>query len=199
MMLCSVLIASRRRFDKLLRCIESVYEHSFIVPEFEVIVRFHKTDLEARDRCVELDRFENVSAIWGEDLAGYESLGYFYNELIEQAQGKWCWHLNDDMVVITTTEGKTWNTELDGVIGNYLLVQPELHQLNNSVYVFDKRGPAPIHPRKCLGKLLLRAATGAAVDSAIYEELVEKRKWQVVFLEGIGVHHQWGGVASHVA
>lgn len=197
-MLCSVLIPSRKRFDKLLKCIESVYANAAIHIPFEVIVRFHKSDVEARERCLELDKFPNVLAIWGEDWDGYESLGVFYHELIQEAIGKWCWHLNDDMVVTTTRPGITWTARLNVVIGANVLVQPELHQLNNSVYVFDKTGPAPIHPRTALGKVLLLPACGGAVDAMIYSELVVKRHWQVRFLEGIGVHHQWGGVESHV-
>jgi len=198
-MLCSVLIASRKRFDKLTDCIKSIYAHANLYVPFEVIVRFHKSDSEARDRCTELDEFDGpLSAIWGEDLDGYESLGTFYHELIQASIGKWCWHLNDDMVVMSAS-GSKWNERLNEVIGRNVLVQPEIHQLNNSVYVFDKAGPAPIHPREALGDLLLQPSTGGAVDAAIYRELVEKRHFPVRFLEGIGVHHQWGGIGSHVS
>lgn len=198
-MLCSVLIPSRKRFDKLLKCIESVYAHaasSELFSGFEIIVRFHKSDSEARERCVELDRFEELSAIWGEDLAGYHSLGTFYHELIEVASGKWCWHLNDDMVVMSTA-GFKWNEMLYQVKESAALVQPEIHQLNNSVYVFDKAGPAPIHPRNAALCRMLEKC-GPAVDAGIYHELAVVRGWPVKFLEGIGVHHQWGGVESHV-
>lgn len=199
-MLCSVLIPSRKRFDQLLKCIESVYQSADMedmTAQFEVIVRFHKSDLEARDRITELDQFSEIDAIWGEDHNGYQSLGQFWYELVQVAQGDWVWHINDDMTIATLSDCK-WNIELSKVPDMKHLVQPQWHNLNTSHYGNDARGPAPIHPRTALGKEFLEPDCGAAVDATIYRELVEERKWPVYFLPGIEVQHHWGGVESHV-
>lgn len=197
-MLASVLILSRNRFDKCLGCIRSVYSCASsdgIFDDFEVIVRFHESDKEARTRYKEIwEEFgKKVGIIWGEDYNGYGSLSIFYQELLDHAEGDWAWHLNDDMVVI----GQGWNIKL-GQMPKNVLVQPESHRLNNSEYRKDPRGPAPIHPREALGNAFTRRHS-PAVDEIIYLELVVKKKWQVRFLHSVGIWHQWEGLASHVA
>lgn len=193
-MLASVLIASRNRFDKCLGCIRSVYACASSVHDFEVIVRFHESDKEARTRYKEiwLEFGKKVGIIWGEDYNGYDSLSIFYQELLDHAEGDWCWHLNDDMVVT----GTDWNLKLREMPGE-CLVQPELHQLNGSVYREDARGPAPIHPRESLGDAL-RVRHSPAVDDIIYTELVYIKAWPVRFLHSVGIHHQWEGAEAHV-
>jgi hypothetical protein len=197
-MLASVLIPSRNRFDKLLNCIRSVYGAASYVnrfEDFEVIVRFHNDDRSSLMRAYEIDREfgDKVRVITGETFKGYESLSVFTQELIDAAKGDWVWHVNDDMVVT----GNGWNVRLAEIPLTGVLVQPEIHQLNESVYPNDLAGPAPIHPRTALGDLLTREHR-YDVDMIIYNELVEKRGWKVEFLHSIGVWHQWDG-AHHFA
>jgi len=184
-MLCSVLIASRNRFDKLLECVRSVYDCASKEPDFEVIVRLHKSDEEASRRWVELNfcRWNSLHVIWGADQAGYQSLTRFYQELIDAAKGDWCWHLHDDMVVT----GEDWNGKLAQIKNHRILVQPEIHRLNHSVYR-DTSGPAPIHPRKALGSKLLEVG-GPATDMIVFIELAVNRGWRVEFLESVGIWH----------
>ena len=184
-MLCSVLIASRNRFDKLLDCVRSVYDCASKEADFEVIVRLHKSDEEASRRWVELFcRWDSVQVIWGEDHDGYQSVTRFYQELIDAAKGHWCWHLNDDMVVT----GEDWNGKLAQINNHWTVVQPELHRLNDSVYANEIYGPAPIHPREALGRKLLELG-GPAPDMIVFIELVVNRGWAVQFLESVGIWH----------
>lgn len=196
-MLCSVLIPSRNRFDKLLNCIRSVYGAASSVDgfeDFEVIVRFHNDDLDSCRRTDEIiDEFgDKVRMIYGETLKGYRSLSMFTQELINAARGRWVFHLNDDMVVT----GKDWNTKLSEIPLSGVLVQPEVHELNDSVYQNDPMGPAPIHPRWALGEALTREHR-YDVDMIIYRELVERRGWKVEYLHSVGVWHQWLGIEAH--
>ena len=101
------------------------------------------------------------------------------------------WHLNDDMIV----EGENWNDKLAEIPQQGFLVQPEYHRLNQSLYRNDPSGCAPIHPRHSLGKAM--DIESPEVDKMIYNELVNVKKWQVKYLEGITVWHQWGGIESH--
>ena len=197
-MLCSVLIASRNRFDELLECVRSVYDCASKEPDFEVIVRLHKSDEEASRRWAELNScsWDSIHIIWGEDHDGYQSLTRFYQELIDAAKGDWCWHLNDDMVVT----GGDWNGKLAKINNHRTFVQPQIHRLNDSVYANDISGPAPIHPREALGKTLLEIG-GPATDTIVFIELVVNRGWPVEFLENVGVWHfpHWGSLieSSH--
>jgi glycosyl transferase family 2 len=189
-MLCSVLIASRNRFDKLLECVRSVYDCASKEPDFEVIVRLHKSDDEASRRWLELNsrRWDSLHVIWGEDHDGYQSVTRFYQELIDAAKGDWCWHLHDDMVVT----GEDWNGKLAQINNHWTLVQPEIHRLNDLVYA-NEIWPAPIHSREALGRKLLEVG-GPTPDMIVFIELVVNRGWPVEFLERVGIWHfpPWG-------
>lgn len=182
-MICSVLIPSRFKFDRLVQCIESINK-SAGGHDFEIVVRFHNDDKKSVNRIGELSRFVNVRMIFGETFQGYNSLNIFAEELEDAAQGDWHWHMNDDMTVM----GEGWDEQLILMPAN-VLVQPEIHQLGDEIYYKDRCGPAPIyHKTSCK---LFRPLGPGGPDVQIWDSLVNKNNFEVRFLNGIGVWHRW--------
>lgn len=205
-MLCTVAIPTRERFDKVLRCVQSVFRASTGNYEnFEVLLRLHRSDrmMSARlgDLEARLEPGQHFRVIWGDDLYGYRSLPAFYQELIDAAQGEYVWHVNDDMEVFGPATGPGWDFEMHQAIQDGpCLVQPELHKLNVSVYRHHANGPAPCHARKDLGLVLAMAVLqgSVAVDDIIHDYLTKNLRRPVRYMKDIGIFHNWGGFESHV-
>ena len=187
-MLVSFLIPSRCRFDNLKRLVLSIFEGGGT--NFEIVVRLHYSDEESIKRIGELP---DVRFIFGFDLNGYVSLCDFCAELVDEAKGDWCWHLNDDMV-FQGEEG--WQDELSAMPIE-ALVQPLAHYLNASLYEHDSAGPAPCHANEPWVAPFLRSIASPAVDINLHKEFVHRGR-PVLFMEKVAIHHIWGGSESHV-
>jgi hypothetical protein len=97
--LCSVLIPSRARPERLLAAIRSVWS----TPDVEVLVRLDSDDLTATTPDLTtnhtlIDELEaiGVRVLVGERKSGYDSLIHFYAELSAIATAPWIWIMNDD-------------------------------------------------------------------------------------------------------
>ncbi len=189
-MIASVLIPSRCRPDGLRRTIESVKASAFTV-DYEILVRLDADD-PAVFAVVEEWRGDPLVRVFvGPRCNGYESLNsVFYKELEARARGDWCWIMNDDAVLV----GEDWDVKLAKVPAAGFIVQPEVEQLNDSVYPRNDCTGFPIYPR-LIWKTLGMPDYPDPCDAVLPPFLLE-RGWKTHFLDGITVHHQRGTEAE---
>ncbi len=182
--LCSVLLPSLGRFDKLLRAIQSFYDTVENPNNIEVLVRLHFSDREAMERRNELFHFgRNIWVTIGEDKPEGAGNAVLWNELLPIAKGTWLQLWSDDMEIV----GHGWDTKLEKMPTTGVIVHPEIHQLNESQYPNDARGPVPFIPRTAM-HFFADEKFHAVPDVAIPNVLIPLG-WKVRFLEGVGVRH----------
>ena len=97
-MLVSILCTSYKRFDRLLKMIDSVYETAN-PSNFEILVRLSLDDKEAICRKNELGVYSEVKVIWGEQMRGYRDHYKMLTELLSHATGEWFHIIDDDMTI----------------------------------------------------------------------------------------------------
>lgn len=181
--LVSILIPSLRRFDQLLKSVDSFYATADDPDNFEVIVRLHHSDDESFRRMEEIER-DGLIVFVGRDKKPGEGNAFLWNELAELAKGDWHQYWSDDM----TIHGQGWDTLLSKIQPNKVIVHPEIHRLNTSIYLDDEGGPVPFVPSDAFQSCGYNEMPNVP-DLSVNEILRDKFKWPVKFLEGIGVYH----------
>lgn len=177
-MLCSILIPSRLRFDRLKKSIQSLRNSAARPETFEIIVRFDNDDMESLDRFSELNSM--TRCWWGRRPDSWNDVcKYLFSELAQHALGDWIWPFSDDM----TIEGKDWDTQLRGMPDN-VWVQPDMHKLGLSGYPKDSHAPCPII-RKSFWE---SQDCFPLIDYEIWEHC-EKAGLELRWLNGIAVAH----------
>lgn len=184
-MLCSILIPSRRRFERLKKCIQSFQDLAHNKTCFEFLVRFHNDDAESISRISELSPFGNVRVVVSHKT-GYSDVHHSYTELALLSKSRWLWLMNDDCVI----EGDNWDKALNS--HNHRkrsVVQPEFHKLGGSTYPKDTYCPFMVLPnhRWMVGGI---RGFGAPADTATLDWLINKHSWTVDFLTGVTIWHQ---------
>lgn len=186
-MLCSVLIASRKRPDGLHKSIQSLYDTA--KPEnFEVLVRLDDDDDKTLDRLSEFEHYGNVRILIGPHLNGRESTGTFLNELARLASGDWIYITNDDMLML----GSGWDEQLKAVPKSGYVVHPEFYWLGDTLHGSGSCGViAPFVPNKCWEQYgLSEIGGGGSADDWLTEFLVNTKGWQPWLLKGITCKHE---------
>lgn len=185
--ICSVLIPSLGRFDKLKRAIQSIFDTVNGRGTIEVIVRLHLSDTESVARAHELYHMEPLllKIIWGNDKEPGQGNEVLWNHLRLHALGVWHQYFSDDMIMT----GKGWDTMLWHIPTEGIIPQPEIHQLGASTYMDDVGGPIPFVPKDAFSSYGYTNLP-TVPDVAVNDILIKKHGWKPHFLKGIGVHHQ---------
>jgi hypothetical protein len=183
-LICSCLIPSRKRTEKLCRAIDSIHATSH-PDDVEVLVRFDDDDAESLALKPDLLR-RGVSVIVGPRLAGYASHGQFYTELAKAARGRWVACFNDD----TTIEGDGWARQLGHLRETGLIVQPEFSWINLSMYPRAEGQCVPIVPNLCWERFGHKTI-GVPTDVWLDNMLRKDNGWETHFLEGVSIRHDW--------
>lgn len=182
-LVCSVLIPSRARPDRLMKTIQSL--HGTAQPSrFEILLRFDDDDLETLKRRHEAEEYRNVRVIVGKRQDGYARLNHFYAELADIARSPWVWIMNDDVVV----KGARWEAKLAEVPTEGFIVQPEHYQLGGSLYSGCEGTAFPIVPNG-IWKRFGWAVMDNPVDTRLDDLLRKENGWKTHFLDGITVVH----------
>lgn len=182
-MICSVLIPTRKRVDRLIECINSIRETSNIY-EVEILLRIDDDDTETISVFHSLRDPNCICIIRPRGKLGYFSNADYYNELADISKGDWIWIMNDDITVL----GAGWDEQLKSIPTEGFIVHAEFHKLNNSLYVNDADGVAPIVPRGCWAKLGYDKIPYPP-DAAL-NQMCRNNGWVSKFLTGITVHHK---------
>lgn len=183
MPLVSVLIPSRKRFDRLQATIASFLAHQDRA-DFEIRVRFDDDDLESISRQSELPPCVHV--LTGKrPPKGYDGINYLYTELAESSQCPWIWIMNDDAWL---ESGSSLTNTLRCIPTTGILVQPSHYQLNNCRYA-GHCSAFPIAPNRCWHGHYPFIMPPA--DAWLYDFLVKQLHWSEILLPGVTVWHNW--------
>jgi len=181
-MLCSVLIPSLWRFDKLKRAIKSFYATAD-KSQFEMLIRLQENDEESVRRQGELSGFGyNLTVFVGRPKPEGVGNSWLWNDMMQHATGDWHQYWSDDQTI-----SGDWSTQLAALPIKGIVAQPEIHQLNNSRYLSDKLGPTPFIPRDAFTNTGMNELP-EPIDTGGVLHLF-KNGWNHVFLKGVGVHH----------
>lgn len=141
-MLCSVLLPTRMRVNKLCRAVKSVFDTADNPQRVEVILRVHADDLDTIKAIPELLPLGTVRVAIGPKVE-YGKVATCFNEAAALATGQWHMQFNDDTYII----GKGWDTQLEDMdVSTGPMVQPELNQLGPSGYRHDYSCPFMWYP-----------------------------------------------------
>lgn len=203
-MICSILIPSRMRPEKLEKMLESIYS-STNSERFEVLVRLHKNDaktigsfmgpLDEEDFLIDNPVWKTDGVYDGQfgakffidEPMEYKDLYLMYGFLASKARGEWLWILNDDNE-IEADLGCDWVDQLARVPQEGFMVQPEYTWCNESRYERQEGGPFPCIPRDCWKKFIGHNFP-SPVDGGLYRLLCEEKGWQTRFLDGVNMRH----------
>lgn len=179
-MLVSILIPSRKRLTKLVRCINSIHLNARTGDKYEILVWFDDDDADSLEQIPNLEII-GVRCFSGPRKKGYGSLADFVEFLEQQATGTFIWQGNDDMVV-----NGDWYGELAKVPTTGFIVQPEISQLNTSKYPMAEGQAFPIVPRQCWKQYTDRFPQ--TFDTEI-DQLLRSNGWKTWFLKGVTFWH----------
>lgn len=185
---CSILLPSRFRFDRLLKCVDSIHAAA-TGRDFEIIIRLHDDDESSLSRIPELtDNYGTVRIITGKTLLAYSSLDSFYDECQVAAVSDRRWLINDDSVI----EGTGWDEKLALIPADHI-VHCGIHGIALGRHHNDANSAAPIFNSSVLGRIAgtnLFKGAGPPVDVYLSGHYA-KAGLPTSFLEGITYWHQW--------
>lgn len=184
-MICSCLIPSRARINRLFAAIHTIRESASDPSTFEILIRLDDDDRDSLKYLPTLEQFSNVRVFVGPRCAGWQSVeSVFYTELAEAAKGDWCWFLLDDMIL----GGRDWDLKLREVPTDGFIVQPEIWRLGGSTYPKSEGGNFPCAPRNSWLRFgwprVMRP-----VDIELDRLLRVTNGWRTHFLQGITAWH----------
>ena len=194
--ICSILIPSRGRPERLKKTIRSVRDTD---PDgnSEILVRFDDDDTASLAIKAELEA-SGVIVLVGPRRCGYPSIGEFYAELAQNAAAPWIWIMNDDAHIRHVTDspnqpdgtGVPWAKQLLQLPLTGVIAQPECYQLGGSKYWGSNGGAFPLVPNGCWSRLGASFLAGAAVDTWLDQLLRVTHGWRSHFLAGVAVVHE---------
>lgn len=179
-MICSFLIPSRARYDRLKKSIESIRAHSH---DSEILVRLDHCDPGSIEFLMENPDVKTLigSRDFGE-YYGYKAVHLMYTELALAASAPWIWVWNDDSF-LDVGEGFDWEAQLAGIEPKETIVHPEWYQLHQSFYQHCDSG-FPLIPN---------GSWEGPMDVPIDTWMIERAKklgWGRTWLGGVTVNHQ---------
>jgi GT2 family glycosyltransferase len=181
-MLCAILIPTRKRFDRLLKTVASVYGTTNASDQVEIIIRCDSDDYETTHRVLELPAAVKVMS--GPRSRGYAAINLFYTDMAAATKAEWIWIMNDD----ATIQGSGWADQLAKVSEPRCIVQPELIGWGPSEYSRSEGGPFPVVRNKCWEAFGMTDIPDPA-DAALDDLLRVRNGWKTVWLDGIKVQH----------
>lgn len=188
-MLCSAIIPTRRRVERLRKTIGSLKQTASRPQDIEVVVRVDSDDSQTIAQIPALDNGLGVKAVIGPRLSGYRSMGQFVTEAVDVAAGKWVFLIDDDAWL----EGQGWDDQLRSVPMSGYIAQAEFYHLGESRYGSGSCGPVGMFvPNKCWEPLGYQAMA-SPVDQFWHDLLVKMNGWQTVLLRGITYRHNRDG------
>lgn len=179
-LLASVLLPTRFRPQQLLQTIRSINDTAG-GDDLEILVRIHDDDQETIDIYRQLNDMPGVLAVVMPAIPEYGKLDTIFNQLLSFAQGTWCFQANDDMCM----EGENWLDKLRAIPTTGFVVQPEIYQLNESIYHHVQGGTFPFFPTNSIPK----DGFPAPVDTALDLYLRNECGWSTAWLPGIKCIH----------
>jgi len=99
--ICSVLIPSRRRIERLQETIKRLFDNATNPNAIEVLVRLDRDDLQTYEHIREFSNEWDIKFIIGDRYQGYRDLNKMYGELCKIAVGTFFWLYNDDVDIET--------------------------------------------------------------------------------------------------
>lgn len=184
-MICSCLIPSRGRINRLFAAIHTIRESASDASTFEILIRLDDDDQSSLKFLPTLQSFSNVRVVIGPRHQGYLSLEtIFYTELAMIAQGAWCWFLLDDVIL----GGRDWDLKLAQVPTDGFIVQPEIFRLCGSTYLNSEGGNFPCAPTNSWLRFGWKRVE-RPVDLELDRLLRVQNGWKTHFLPGITAWH----------
>ncbi len=183
-LICSVLLPSRKRFNRLREAVQSLVESGPELSSFDVIVRLDYDDQESLENVRFLRVYRNVKIVVGPRFAGYKDLNLIYTDLAVSTPAPWVFIFNDDSKLNPLSD---WVKQLSRFNPSHHLVQPETVTNGGSTYHCCKGGPFPIVPNRSWEKCGLHILPDP-VDTQI-DILLSRNGWRTCYLEGMTVFH----------
>lgn len=180
----SFILCSRKRPERLLKFISSVYETADTPDEIEILIKFDDDDLESISNIEKYNKYPNVRIFIGPRLTGYDSIEIFLNKMSNDTSAHWISFANDDTYLI----GKGWDTQLKNIKEKKCRVYPNKHQLVDSIY--EENGGTPFYfvPNQCWKQYGVENITHP-FDTILYNILVSNN-WTHKFIDLLWVHQR---------
>lgn len=177
-MLASFLLPTRKRPEKLLRAVRSIFDSAWDKTNAEVCIRMHSDDTETIAMIPRLLAMGQVRIHVGKPR-DYQPQGVLYDEALAVANGNWVTWFNDDCVIF----GRGWDPVLHDA-GERAIALWEYHKLGGSLYHFDKGCPFFFMPRDSWGDTKFRERG----DTTLWQ-WYKDQAWEVKWLLGMTCFH----------
>jgi hypothetical protein len=184
-MICSILMPTRGRPDRLEKAIDSLYNSVSDLDQIEIILKLDNDDLQS---FTGLKNLKHSKIIVGPRKNGYDSLGDFYQEMADLAVGKWVWIFNDDVTIEFSKTEKSWEQQLLEFSSDGIIIHPECFTIYNQVNMHYVGGPFPFVPTNCWKKFNHPIPNSEPIDHWLHYMLLDAG-WETKFIKGMIIHH----------
>lgn len=181
--LCSILLPTRKRLPRLLRCMQSIVDSAQDKACFEFCLRLHRDDKETLAALTQLCYAAPQVRIVIGPPERYGNLARLYDDCADIAHGKWVWVMNDDVVF----QGQNWDVALAGAPADRFIVLPETSRNGGSTYVREMNCPFMWVPNKCWRQYGIDRFQNQ-FDSFMWQ-LLRNNGWGTHFLPDLTVWH----------
>lgn len=181
--ICSFLVTSRNRPNDVRRLVESIAKTARKDANYEVILRVCYDDHQTIKMARELFSICVFRMLVSWPLNGYDSVGFFIQELARLACGRWSWMVGDDCEL----KGDPWDYHMANISDERYVIEPHWTVLNTSGYEHVPHGPFPCLPTWWLRKIA--PLLNVPVDRRI-EDLAKAAGMETAWLPEVQlVHH----------
>jgi len=180
MNLCTFLLPSRGRIEQLFSAIQSINDSS-TGDDYSIVVRIDRDDSQTINEKYRLEELPHVKVVVGEKLTAALDVEA-YQDAAELMTGTWMTSFNDDMIL-----AGDWYGQLSLVPTRGCFAQPEIHQLNASVYLKDDQSCLPFFINRCWEEAGLKIFP-SPIDACMVA-LLKSRSWKAWFLPGVAICH----------
>lgn len=129
----TLLIPSRGRIEKLLKCLSSIESATKDKEKIEAIVRLDYDDKESIEKIQEIHNFSfDIYTIVGKRFGGYTDLHFYVNEMCSLSRGNFLFLFNDDSFIETVG----WEEIVCSFKGKPIILNPNTNDSSNIYNTF---------------------------------------------------------------
>lgn len=185
--LCTFAIPSRKRFNRLLKSVDSIVRSCTDSSRINFRIRLDLDDHESLNRVPELGRLhDQIVVLAMPPKPWHVDRNSLWNSLLPHCSGIWHNFWSDDMLLL----GKGWDNQLALMATDGVVVHPKIYKLGElTEYHNTSGGPVPFIPATALSHFQDNLLWEPP-DTFIWSVLVKKLGWEEVWMEGITVEHE---------
>lgn len=177
----SILVPTRKRFDSLIKSVDSLFNNCYDINNFEVLIAVDNDDVETTEKIKTYFSNKKNVKIFCYERQFYHGINNYYNDLAIKSTGTSLLLWNDDATIKT----KNWDVEILEHHKEFCILSPKVDTMES---YWENQGVLfPILPKKWI-ELTGKWSEVPACDSWI--DVLGKRLNLTIKLESVVISHE---------